>query len=400
MYKKYMKKQIFIFISAERFNTPPFKAGLLILTTLIFSGCISIKKNISIESNNIQTEMNLKKVETTLVPLEASAETNSRTRQNEISSARRMITSLEKEASADADYSAKLTAWSGRLSLLENRYSEAQRLFRQSTAASPGNIPSIILGLRLEGDLSRRLENIDRELINAGVSLPGRSAAGYGELQIERGRCLFELKRFSEAAGAFDTAFSSGLDNIYSVSYRADRERAWELRNTGNVNAGTINTLRQENINWDDCITITKNETQLLRFLTGGRDVQNIELFNRLVDRAFIPYVQDISINEWPDRKPNLNAIITRAGAAWFVWHLYAEARADRGMLTRYSTRYATGVNLRSPVPDIPLLSPFFDSILGSVETELMSLPDGRNFIPAQEIRSSELLAMLRKIDN
>jgi tetratricopeptide (TPR) repeat protein len=373
---------------------------VFILTAFTFSGCISLNKNISIESNNIQAETNLKKIEVTLVPLEAAAGKDIRAKQNEITSARRMITSLEKEASADADYSAKLTAWSGRLSLIENRYSEAQRLYRQSAAASPGNIPSIILSIRLEGDHAKRLDIIDRELIAAGSALSARTAAGYGELQIERGRCLFELNRFSESAGAFDAAFSSGLDNVYRVSYRAERDRAWELRNSSGVNAGTINTLRQENITWNDCITIAKNETQLLRFLTGGRNIQNNELFNRLVDRAFIPYVQDVSINEWPDKRPNIDAIITRSGAAWFVWHLYAEARADRGLLTRYSSRYATGANVRSPVPDVPLLSPFFDSILGSVETEFLSLPDGRNFYPAQEIRATELFAILRKIDN
>jgi tetratricopeptide (TPR) repeat protein len=373
---------------------------VLILTVFVFSGCASVSKNISIESNNIQTEANLKKVETALVPLEASAGKDARTRQNEISSARRLINSFEKEAAADADYSAKLTAWSGRLSLIENRYSEAQRFYRQSSAASSGNIPSIILGIRLEGDPVKRLDIIDRELIIAGSALSSRTAAGYGELQIERGRCLFELNRFSESAGAFDAAFSSGLDNVYRVSYRTERDRAWELRNSSGVNAGTINTLRQENLTWNDCITITKNETQLLRFLTGGRDIQNSELFNRLIDRAFIPYVQDISINEWPIRKPGIDTIITRSGAAWFIWHLYAQARADSGLLTRYSSRYATGANVRSPVPDVPPLSPFFDSILGSVETEFLSLPDGRNFYPSQEIRATELLSVLRKIDN
>lgn len=370
---------------------------LLIFTALVFSACVSMKNDISTVSNNSKEEANLKSIETALVPLEAV--TDSRTRQNDISSIRQMITGFEREASADADYSAKLAAWSGRLSLLENRYSEAQRLYRQSAAASPGNIPAIILGIRLEGDPAKRLEIIDRELITAGYASQGRSAAGYGELQIERGRCLFELNRFSEAVGAFDAAFSAGLSNVYSNSYRAERDRAWELRNAGGVNAGTINTLRQGSVTWNDCITIAKNETQLLRFLTAGREIQNSELFNRLVERAFIPFTQNISASEWPERSPSIDETVTRAGAAWFVWHLYAETRADRGLLTRYSSRYATGANARSPIPDVPVLSPFFDSILGCVETEFMSLPDGRNFSPAQEFRAAELLTILRKID-
>ena len=124
------------------------------------------------------------------------------------------------------------------------------------------------------------------------------------------------------------------------------------------------------------------------------------EFFSRLLERGFIPLSQDVNAGEWPSLLPGQNDIVTRAGAAWFIWHLYAEARADRQMLSRYSSRFATGPNPRSPIADIPPLSPFFDSILGCVETELLHLIDGRNFGPAQLIRGTELLGMLRRIDN
>ena len=368
---------------------------LVCITAALFSACVSLKNDISINNSKDQTDANLAKIEAAIVPLEAAGGTEARRRQSEINSARQMITGMEREASADADFSGKLIAWSGRLAILEGRYSEAQRLYRQSIAVSPGNLPSVILNIRLEGDPSKRLEIIERELAAAG-----QRAAGVGELYIERGRSLFELNRFSEAAGAFDTAFSSGLNAVYSESYGADRSRAWELRNTAGVAAGTLNMLGRDSISWNDCITIAKNETQLLRFITGGRNLTDAELFSRLFDRAFIPVIQDITVNDWPGTRPNAGDIVTRAGAAWFVWHLYAEARADRSLLTRYSARYATGTNPRSPITDVPPLSPFFDSILGCVETEFLSLIDGRNFRPSQPIRGAELLSILRRIDN
>ena len=89
-----------------------------------------------------------------------------------------------------------------------------------------------------------------------------------------------------------------------------------------------------------------------------------------------------------------------RSGAAWFIWHLYAEARGDRSLLTRYSARYSSTAVSRNPIPDIPLLSPFFDSILGCVETEFLSLPDGRNFIGQDIITAVEFLSALKKIRN
>jgi tetratricopeptide (TPR) repeat protein len=373
----------------------------LCVTAAFFSACVSMQKDISINSGHAdRTEGNLARIESAIVPLEAAGGTAAadgtaaRRRQNDIASARQMIAGMEREASADADYSGKLSAWSGRLAILEGRYSEAQRLYRQAIAVSPGNMPSIILGIRLEGDPSKRLEIIEREL-----ALAGQRAAGVGELNIERGRSLFELNRFSEAAGAFDTAFSSGLNAVYLDSYGTDRNRAWELRNTSGVGAGTLDMLGRDSISWNDCISIAKNETQLLRFVTGGRNLSDAELFNRLIERGFLPSIQDITVNDWPKTRPASDDVVTRAGAAWFIWHLYAEARADRGLLTRYSARYATGANPRSPITDVPPLSPFFDSILGCVETELMSLPDGRNFRPAQSMRGAELLTILKKID-
>ena len=365
------------------------KIIFLFLAAAMFSACVSMKRDIVIDQHREQVERNLAKVESMIVPLEAQTAEGKDVRAK-LAQARQTITNLEQEASADADYSAKLTAWSGRLAILEGKYSEAQRLYRQSIARSPGNVPSIILSIRLEGDPAKRLEMINREL----------SLANVGELQIERGSTLLGLNRFSESAGAFDVAFSSGLNSVYNESYQTARNRAWELRNTSGVGAGTLDMLGRDSINWKDCITITKNETQLLRFITGGRNISDDELFTRLLERAFIPYTQNITITNWPTAKPKESEVVTRAGAAWFIWHLYAEARANRGLLSSYSTRYATGANPRSPIADVPPLSPFFDSILGCVETEFLSLMDGRNFKPEQLMRGAELLAILKRIDN
>jgi tetratricopeptide (TPR) repeat protein len=358
----------------------------------LFSACSTLKKDLLVDTPKERTELNLAEVERRIVPLEAAGGTEARKKQNDMAAARRMIGGMEKEAAADADYSSRLSAWSGRLAILEGKYSEAQRLYRQSSALSPGNITSVILGIRLEGDPTKRLAVVERELALAAPSSPD-----YGELQIEKGRTLAEMRRFSEAAGSFDTAFASGFDSIYRESYLEIRNRAWELRN---IDGSAVDILTKDGMSWKDCIALAKTETRLLRFLTGGRDMPETELFNRLFDRGFIPATQDINLNEWPSGRPKPEDIVFRGGAAWFVWHLYAEARADRGLLSRYSARYATGTSARSPITDIPPLSPFFDSILGCVETELISLPDGRNFMPAQPIRGSELLPVLKKIDN
>jgi hypothetical protein len=205
-----------------------------------------------------------------------------------------------------------------------------------------------------------------------------------------------ELRRYREAAAAFDTAFSLGLNSVYRETYRAFRDQAWELRDAGEGSSARI--AEKTSITWEDFIELTKSETDLFRFLTAGRDWTTAELFNRLLERSFIPYTQDVTVSEWPLAKPSPRETVSRAGAAFYVWHLYAEHRADRGLLSRYSARYAARQNARSPVADIPLLSPFLDSVLGCVEAEFMALPDGRNFSPAERLRGSEALALIKKI--
>jgi tetratricopeptide (TPR) repeat protein len=317
--------------------------------------------------------------------------------------ARNRIAELEKKPSADTEYSAALAAWSGRLYLHEAKNAEALRELKNSRALSPGNTPSLILAVRLEGDPEKRLLLIDQELRITGPSgggalSPEDTVSPGAALNIERGRALVELRRYREAAAAFDTALAENPPPVYRETYAEIRALAWELRDAAPETAGKIAGLMGEAATWSSVIELTQAETDLLRFLSAGRNLPQAELFSRLLDRSFIPYTQDITRGEWPADKPRLEEPVLRSGAAWFLWRLYAENRADRGLLSKYSSRYSTLANPRSPIADLPLLSPFFDSILGCVETELMSLPDGRNFHPAGPLRGAEFAAMLRKV--
>lgn len=358
-------------------------------------GCTTMKGDMRISSPREQLELRLAELERMVVVLDKAMP--ERERQTAVAAARKMALDMEKESDADADYAARLAAWSGRIAILEGRYSEAVRLHRQSRSLSPGNLPSIILGIRLEGDPVKRLELAERELALAG---PGGSfASGAGELQIEKGRALLELRRFAEAVAVFDSAFASGLDSVYAETYREAREHGWELRNAEGY-GGALAILEQGGVNWKNCISLIQSETRLLYFLTAGRNIAETELFSRLLERGFIPATQDITASEWPPVKPRMEDPVFRSGAAWLIWHVYAENRADRGLLSKYSARFALGGSPQSPIADLPPLSPFFDSILGCVETELLSLPDGKNFRPAEPVRGAEFLAVLKKIEN
>ena len=372
-----------------------FKIRLFLLClaalSFAFSACQSLQKDLLISSAGEEAFGGLEEIEETVVGLDGRG-----ANREELARARQQISALEGTV-ADSDFQAMLAAWSGRLYLIEGRNSDAQRELRKSQNLSPHNIQSQVLSFRMERDGIKRLAMIDAAM--EAESASGANAAK--EFLIERGRVLFDLNRFSESVAAFDSAFVLLLNKpFYEEAYRMYRDKAWELKDLEQGTIGrTMEIAGQSEISWRDLIEITRTETDLLRFISAGRDWPVETLFNNLADRGFIPYTQDTERTEWPQAKPFSSELVLRSGAAWFLWHLYAENRANRGLLTRYSSRFANTPNARSPISDLSLSSPFLDPILGCVESEFMSLPDGRNFMPRERVKGSEYLSMLKKIE-
>jgi len=304
--------------------------------------------------------------------------------------ARQQVAALERLA-ADPAFSALVAAWSGRIFLMEGRVSDARREHSRSQSVLPYNIPAQVLAFRLEQNAATRLSMIDQSIA---------IETGRGELLAERGRALFDLNRFFESVAAFDAAFVLLSERpFYEEAYRVFRDKAWELRNLDHTAAArTMGIALQGEITWRDLIEITLSETDLLRFVTAGRDWPTETLFNHLVDRAFIPHTQNTALLDWPNARPVSTEVVLRSGAAWFLWHVNAENRANRGLLTQYSSRFANMPNARSPIADVDIRSPFVDSILGSVESHFMTLPDGRHFIPYEQVSGSDYLQMARRL--
>ena len=361
----------------------------LIAIGLALTGCQSMRKDPQLSSAAEKAYRDLAELEETVTRLDGAGASR-----QELERGRQQVAALE-ETVADPDFQACLSAWSGRLYLMEGKTSDAQREYQKSQSLSPLNLPSQVLNIRLERDLPKRLSMID-----SGLETENSRKPSTGELLIERGRVLFDLRRFSESVAAYDSAFEI-LKNkpYYEEAHRVFRNKAWELNDLQQGTAKTItDIINQGEITWKDLIEITKSETELLGFITAGRDWPTETLFTRLLDRSFIPLTQDTGKTEWPFTKPSSAETVLRSGAAWFLWHLNAQNKANRGLLTQYSSRFANTPNARSPIPDIDINSPFLDSVLGCVESEFMSLPDSRNFMPRQRVKGSEYLSMLKKL--
>jgi tetratricopeptide (TPR) repeat protein len=336
----------------------------------------------------------LAELEDLIVPLDMEPDQNTpqSQRKTALASARAKVSELEKSGIKDGNFEADLAAWSGRLFLLEGRQRDAAAQLKHSETLSHGNLQARILSIRIEGDATKRRDMAEAAITEAaGGGFLGRA----GELQIELGRALMDLRQYQEAAAAFDTAFPL-LRPVYRETYSGLRNRAWTLRGIDPLmGARTAEIAGKAAINWEEAMELSKAETELLRFITAGRDWPEGELFKMLRDRNIIPPVQDLSVSDpGYQGNPAPKDLVLRAGAAWYLWHLLAENRADKGLLTRYSSRYPN----RSPIQDLPRNSIFFDVIIGCVERELMSLPDGRNFKGGEKVGGAEFLMMLKKV--
>ncbi|MDR1211507.1 MAG: hypothetical protein LBK40_04665, partial [Spirochaetaceae bacterium] len=286
---------------------------------LALVSCQSLQKDLLLST--AEGASDLAELENAIVALDREAG------QSEIRAARAKVQEFEGRAVGDNLYRALVAAWSGRLYLLEGRPLEAERQAGISRSLAPGNIQALVLSIRLERDAEKRLAMINDAL---------RLEAGSGELGIELGRSLLELRQFPEAVAAFDTAFARLNQEVYEAVYRGDRERAWEFRNIGSglsSAAGAI--LAKPALSWRDALYLAGQETEILNFITAGKTRSEEELFRELRNMLFIPPAQDTRASEWPaSANLTVNDTLQRAGAAWFLWRLYAELRNDRSLLS------------------------------------------------------------------
>jgi hypothetical protein len=378
----------------KRFGTSLFSGAkkyvwlCAVLAVIFLSGCQSMQADRLYSSGGDLAA--IAELESAIVPLDVKTGTERRTAMEQ---ARAKITSLEKGNIKDRNFEGRLSAWSGRLFLLEGKRREAEASLKKSESLSPGNTEARVLSIRMENDPSVRAGLAEAAIAEAaGGSFFGKN----GEFQIELALASLDQNYYRETVAAFDTAFPQ-LSPVYAESYGALRENAWALRNLEGTGGKSAEIALKSEINWEDVLELSIAESELLRFITAGQSWPASDLFRRLYDTSVIPPTQEINVVSVYDGLPSRTALrdpVLRAGAAWFLWRLLAENRGDKSILTRYSYRYPG----RSPIPDLPRDSIFFDSILGCVEREFMALIDGRNFNGMGTVSGSEFLGMIKKV--
>ncbi|MDR1307013.1 MAG: hypothetical protein LBK74_05525 [Treponema sp.] len=354
-----------------------------VIAVLLLAGCQSLQRDLLYSSGG--DEAGLAEF---IVPLDREAEKSA------VDTARKKIGDLEKNNIKNRSFEGRVAAWSGRLFLIEGKTREAEAQFKKAESLYPGSIEGRVLAIRLEGDPEKRSSLCEESLTEArGGGFLGREA----EFHIELGRIRMEQKNYREAVAAFDSALPR-LGPVYRSTYGDVRNAAWQLRNLDpGTSPQTAEIGLKSSITWEDAITLSRTETALLYFAEGETSLSAADLFALLVQNSVIPPGQDISAVDVSafTVPPAVYDTVFRSGAAWYLWRLLAENRADKSILTRYSSRYPD----RSPIPDLLRRSIFFDAVLGCIEREFMALRDGRNFNGTGTIGGAEFLLMLKKLE-
>lgn len=354
-------------------NVKNIARALLVATALACAAsCASIQRDLLANSAGEAADRDIDSLEKAIAPLEAASTPES------ILQARSLVGDLERKGIRDAVFEARLAAWSGRLSLIEGKRPDAEKLAKRALALLPGDIPGTVLSLRLERDAKLRLEGIEKALMIEPSS---------GPYLLEKANALLGLRRYREGVAAFDTAFPL-LPGFYEVAWKDERNRAWSLRDLDPSVSADQETLAEKGaITWRDACALAQEANALPPSVATSKGRGPDSLYNHLVAASYIPRSETAKSGD----------TIDRAGAAWFLWHVVAGRLGDPSLLTKYSARFRTGTGSASPVADVPLESPFFDSILGTVEREIMALPDGVNFLPTLPVRGADFLGMLER---
>lgn len=351
-------------------RTSVISAFLLSILVLLITSCASLQTDRMVSSVDEQSVRELAELESLIVPLDLSAN-----RQN-LPEIRRRITALESRSVRDSVFEARLSAWSGRLFLIEGNQAEAERQLRRATTLLPGDVYAGVLSSRLVRDPARRLEAIESSLLLSDEQ---------GPLLIEKALTLVALRRYQEAVASFDQAFPL-LPELYRQVYQEERNRAWEMRSvaadTGNLQ---LAVLSRTAVTWRDVVLLTQADTSLLQFMTAGKTWTAEQLFDRLSREGFFPVAGTRT----------LASQVSRGELAYYFWQLLARNRSDPALVNRYSQRMLRLSRPVSPIPDVSMEMPWFDAVMGCIEWEIMRLPDGRNFLPDGFVRGTDFSRML-----
>lgn len=366
-----------------------FIISFFVCTVFSFFSCASIQKDVVMSTETFVQNQDVLDIEQRFTSLDAINIGTGEVADNPalFMQADDLIKSIEttiKASGVNPELIARLYALDGLTCLLQNKKQKAKLMYQTSLSTYKGDSYTVILGARL--GLISSLE--DKNVISGSNQT--------GLLKLEEGITYYINGEYSKSVAQLDSAFLS-LPDFYKESYSLIRQKAWNLRGNADSteNAAILSILGKSQVTVGEMILVTQETTSYLNVVTGGNKYTENDLFTKLKNAGYFDPASSMNA----DKKNNVkkNQIVNRAFCARFLWNIYCEKKSIQSEKTKYSETFRVKKGF-SPIPDVEIIDDDFDAILGTVENEIMSLPDGVNFMPTQAISASEFNSSLQKI--
>jgi len=284
----------------------------------------------------------------------------------------------------------QLQALNGLVYLMENKAKKAQDCYKSAKENQQDNTYIILLQSRLNKDINESLKAIEQ----VTASEPENEV-----FLLEKGKLLYKLFKYDNSIAAIDNALmisDQKNKSIYREYYSSFRDQVWNLYNS-QITSTSKDINLSANLTKDSMLILTTENSSLLNSFTAGTKMSTSELTKKLTAYgAFSSAIDENNKNNSADELIKSSAI-TRIMAARFLWNLYVEEKAKPELKTRYSKRYQNKGS--SPIADVEIDNEDFDAVMGTVEKEIMDLPDGKAFFPYNVLTNLDYVTILKKLE-
>lgn len=286
----------------------------------------------------------------------------------------------------------QLQSLNGLVYLLENKSKKAQECYNEAKKQQQNNTYILLLNSRLQKSPEESLQ-----ILEQAIKIDSENQT----LILEKGKLLYKLGEYDKAIAAIDEALmiSDSTNNLqYREYYSNFRTQVWQLYNSQISSAKSSKDINlTANLTKDSMLLLTSENSSLLKDFTAGTKMSTSELTKKLTAYgAFSSALDANNLNHSADQILKSSAI-TRIMAARFLWNLYVEKKSKPELKTRYSTRYQKIG--KSPIEDVDVSDEDFDAVMGTVESEIMELPDGKAFFPQNVLSNLDFVTILKNMD-
>lgn len=241
----------------------------------------------------------------------------------------------------------------------------------------PSSERLVLLRVWQAQDAVKKNKILEREL--------GKNPHQY-RLLLEKGLLYYNAGDYRTAAASLDEALNH-LSPGYQKLYNMTRDSAFQLINGGPTVKSSKEWINKPVLSIEGLIVLTSQETRYLEPYLRKKTDDPATISRELIQKGLL----------LPGSTP-LTKSALRKDAAFLIFQLALRLEKRLDLTNAYQLKYSAQTGSQSPIPDVSISDPCFDSALGTIEREIFDLPDGRRFEPDRSLSGMDYLKALNKL--